>query len=201
MSASLAGQAESTTEVRDNGSSAPVRVEPLQIPDDMLYEVVNGTVVEKIVGASEVEIAAILDQYLGMFVRTHRLGRVVMEMIFPIDLAKDLERRPDVAFISHARWPFHRRVPNVAVWDMIPDLAIEVVSPANTANGVQEKVDEYFRAGVHQVWVVYPGQQTVYVYQSPTQIEVLRLGGELDGGELLPGFRLPLGALFEDDAE
>jgi Uma2 family endonuclease len=72
-----------------------------------------------------------------------------------------------------SRWPFHRRVPNVALWDMIPDLAVEVVSPSNTADYVQEKVGEYFHGGVRQVWVVYPRQQTVYLYTSPTQIEVL----------------------------
>jgi Uma2 family endonuclease len=201
MSASVAGQTESTSTARGNGSSTPLRSEPLQIRDDMLYEVVNGTVVEKNVGASQVEIAVILVQYLGMFVRTHRLGRVVMEMIFRIDPGSDLQRRPDVAFISHARWPFHRRVPDVAVWDMVPDLATEVISRSNTADGVQEKIDEYFRAGVRLVWVVYPRQKIVHVYASPTRIEVLQLGQELDGGELVPGFRLPLAALFEDDPE
>ena len=65
----------------------------------------------------------------------------------------------------------------------------------------QEKIHEYFQAGVARVWVVYPRQQEVYVYVSPTQIQVLQLGQELDGGELVPGFRLPLAALFEDDAE
>jgi Uma2 family endonuclease len=49
--------------------------------------------------------------------------------------------------------------------------------------------------------VVYPRQQEVYVYASPTQIQVLQLHQDLDGSDLIPGFRLPLAALFQDDPE
>ena len=97
--------------------------------------------------------------------------------------------------------PFGGGVPDVAVWDMVPDMAIEIVSPTNTADHVQEKIHEYFAAGVRRVWVVYPRQQEIYVYASPTEIQVLQLGHDLDGGDLIPGFRLPLAALFEDDPE
>jgi Uma2 family endonuclease len=187
--------------VADNGTFAPTTAVPMVIPDDMLYEVVDGKLLEKIVGAREIEIAGILDQYLGMFARTHRLGRTLIEFIFRIDQVKDLQRRPDVAYVSHASWPVRRRVPDVAVWDMVPDLAIEIVSPSNTANQVQDKIHDYFRAGVTRVWVVYPRQQEVYVYESPAKIQVLQLGQDLDGGDLIPGFRLPLAALFEDDPE
>jgi Uma2 family endonuclease len=185
----------------ENGPGAPSSALAAAIAADLLYEVVDGKIVEKEMGARDVEIAAILDQYLGMFARTHRLGRALGEFIFRIDQARDLQRRPDVAFVSHAKWPVQRRVPDVAVWDMVPDLTVEVVSPSNTADQVQEKIHEYFSAGVAGVWVVYPRQQLVYVYSSPTQIQVLKLGEDLDGGELIPGFRLPLAALFEDEPE
>jgi Uma2 family endonuclease len=199
--ASAPGSVESAPVVSDNGTLAPADSVPTTIPDDMLYEVVEGKVVEKIVGASEIEIATLLIEFLAPFVRAHRLGKVLGEMIFRIDQVKDLQRRPDVSFVSHARWPYHRRVPKVAVWDIVPDMAVEIVSPSNTADHVQEKIHEYFAAGVRRVWVVYPRQQEVYVYASPTEIQVLQLGQELDGGDLIPGFRLPLAALFEDDPE
>jgi Uma2 family endonuclease len=192
---------ESAPVVTDNGTLAPATSVPMTIPDDMLYEVVEGKVVEKIVGASEIEIATLLIEFLAPFVRAHRLGKVLGEMIFRIDQVKDLQRRPDVSFVSHARWPYHRRVPDVAVWNMVPDIAIEIDSPSNTADHVQEKIHEYFAAGVRRVWVVYPRQQEVYVYASSTEIQVLQLGQDLDGGDLIPGFRLPLAALFEDDPE
>jgi Uma2 family endonuclease len=180
--------------------SPPTALTPT-IPDDMLYEVVDGSVVEKKMSARETEIASILVGLLTFYLRTNRLGKAVGEMLFRINLENDLCRRPDVAFVSHARWPFNRRVPNVPVWDMVPDLAIEVISKSNSAYEVLEKIHEYFAAGVSRVWVVYPNQAEVYLYASPTQIQVLKIGQELDGGDLLPGFHLPVAALFEDDPE
>lgn len=172
-----------------------------RIPDGLLYEVVDGQIVEKRMGARETEIASLLVGMLTPFLMAKRLGKVVGEMLFRIDLKSDLQRRPDVAFVSHARWPFHRRIPKVAVWDMIPDLAIEVISESNTAYEVLKKLHDYFDAGVSRVWVVYPDQAEVYVYSSPKQVEIIGLGQELDGGDLIPGFRLPVAALFQDDPE
>jgi Uma2 family endonuclease len=189
-----------TAVVAGNGPSASSVALRVTIPDDVLYEVVDGQIVEKEMGARDVEIAGILFQNLGVFAHTNRLGRALMEFVFRIDQGRDLQRRPDVAFVSHAKWPVQLRVPDVGVWDMVPDLAVEVVSPSNTADQVQEKTHEYFKAGVGVVWVVYPRQQEIYVYSSLTQIRVLQLGQDLDGGDLVPGFRLPLAALFEDGA-
>jgi Uma2 family endonuclease len=202
MSSAITAQSvELTPVITKNGPLASSFPDPTTISDEMLYEVVDGRIVEKTVGVYEVEIANILTQFLGNFARTHGLGRAVVEMIFIIDRDRNLQRRPDVAFVSHARWPVQRRAPKSAVWDLVPDLVVEVVNPSNTADQVQEKIHEYFMARVSRVWVVYPRQKEVYVYASPTQIEVLQLGQELDGGDLVPGFRLPLAALFEDDAE
>ena len=122
-------------------------------------------------------------------------------MLFRINSETDLRRRPDVAFVSHNRWPFNRRIPKVIPWDMIPDLAVEVISESNSAYEVQKKLHDYFDAGVRRVWVVYPDQAEVYVYSSPKQVEVIGLGQELDGGDLIPGFRLPVAVLFQDDPE
>src|SRR5207249_1447707 len=77
---------------------------------------------------------------------THRLGRVESEMIFRLDAATDLQRRPDVSFVSYDRWPRGRPVPRSPCWDVVPDLAVEVVSPTNSASGILVKIDEYFRA-------------------------------------------------------
>jgi len=187
--------AESMTPVPPPTAIAPI------IPDDMLYEVVDGQVVEKKMSARETEIASILVGMLTPYLRTNRLGKVVGEMLFRINPENDLRRRPDVAFVSHARWPFNRRVPNVPVWDMVPDLAIEVVSPSNSASTILRKVHDYFKAGVARVWVVYPEQTEVYIYSTPQQVQVVGIGQELDGGDLLPGFRLPVAVLFEDEPE
>jgi Uma2 family endonuclease len=171
------------------------------VPDDMLYEVVDGQIKEKMVGAREIAIATLLIEFLAPFLRAQRLGKVFGEMVFRINISKDLQRRPDVAYVSKSRWALDRPVPDTAAWDVVPDLAIEVVSRTNAAVDVQAKIEEYFEAGVSRVWVIYPKQKKIHIYVSTTEIHVLQLGDELDGGDLIPGFRLPLAALFEDDAE
>ena len=177
----------------------PTEIAP---PDgDVLYEVIDGQIVEKALGTREIELAAILAQFLGVFARTNRLGKVVPEMLFRIDPAADLQRRPDVAFIANERWPWNRPAPDETPWNIVPDLAIEVVSPSNTFNEVMRKLRLYFRAGVRQVWLVIPEMSQIYIYDSPEQIRVLGRDKELDGGALLPGFRLAVATLFEDEAE
>jgi Uma2 family endonuclease len=178
----------------------PTAIAPI-IPDDMLYEVVDGQVVEKTMGAFETGIASLLVEILGPFARANRPGRFFSEMLFRIDIGQDLQRRPDVAFVSHARWPYNRCVPNVPVWDMVPDLAIEVISPSDMMSAVLRKVHDYFKAGAIRVWVVYPEQAEVYIYSTAQQVQVVGVGQELDGGDLLPGFRLPVAVLFEDEPE
>ena len=172
--------------------------ETAQAPLDSLYEVIDGRRVEKPpMAADSVWIASILVRELGTFARTHELGRVVCEMLFHLQ-ANRPHRRPDVAFVSYERWPRDRKLPRVDPWDVVPDLAIEVVSPTNSAAEVLARVGEYFHAGVQRVWVVYPSESFVYVYASPTEVQILQRGDELDGAPLLPGFRLPLTDLFED---
>jgi Uma2 family endonuclease len=83
----------------------------------------------------------------------------------------------------------------------VPELAIEVVSLTNTADEVAEKLEEYFLLGVRIVWVVYPRQSMVYAYTSPKEVRVLTMGDVLDGGDVLPGFRLPVEKIFEQSEE
>jgi Uma2 family endonuclease len=169
--------------------------------NDKLYEVVDGKIVAKEFQPYESEIAATLGIFLGNHARTRQLGRAFVLILFRIDQARDLQRRPDLAFVSHAKWPVNRRLPNVEAWDMVPDLAIEVVNPTDTADWMQDTIHEYFKAGVTAVWIVYPDQKEVYVYASPGQIQVRQVGQDLDGGDLIPGFRLPVATLFEDEAD
>src|SRR5262249_34609571 len=109
------------------------------------------------------------------------------------------QRRPDLAFASCQRWPPNKPVPQTNAWDVVPDLAVEVVSPTDQMIDVLVKVREYFQAGVQVVWLVFPTERMVYVYQSPTQIQVLTNADPLDGGGGVPGVQLPLATLFEGD--
>jgi Uma2 family endonuclease len=188
--------------------SAPTNVQPANariVPedgDDTLYEVVNGRRVEKPpLGFYECGIASLLHYYLQHFAKTTGVGRARMETMFRIDPTRGLERRPDVAFVSYQRWPKNRKMGPGNAWEVIPELATEVISPTNSAAEVAIKINEYFRAGVQLVWVVYPILGQVYVYTAATQVHILERQDELDGGNALPGFRLPVAALFEDEFE
>jgi Uma2 family endonuclease len=172
-------------------------------PDDpdSLYEVINGQIVEKRMGSFEVQIASLLMLHLGPFVRQNGLGKTQTEMLFLIDRESGLKRRPDASFVSGERWPIRKAAPRTEAWDVVPDLAVEVISQSNGASEVVDKIRDYFRAGVRLVWVVYPVQRQVHAYDSPTTVRILTEDGSLDGGEVIPGFVLPLATLFEDDPE
>ena len=117
-----------------------------------------------------------------------------------VDAEHNLRRRPDVAFVSTARWPLDRALPETGDWEVVPDLAVEVISPNDVFKDVLAKVREYFHYGVQVVWVVAPEERQVYVYDSPTHVRILTGQDELTGGEVVPGFRLPLGQLFQHAA-
>lgn len=185
--------------------AATIELETVSAPEpeiDRRYEIVDGQKVEKPpMGNIQAVVAALLDQILGGYVRANKLGRVIPEMLFRLFPKGGPQRCPDVAFVSYARWPRDRKVDSRNGMDVIPDLAIEVISPSNKAQEVIGKVREYFQAGALRVWIVYPSVRQVYVYESPKKVTILGEGDDLDGGDLIPGFRLALAELFEDGAE
>lgn len=168
---------------------------------DGRYEIIEGRKVEKPpMGNLQMFLAATLDQILGGFVRANRLGRVAQEMLFRIDPKGRRKRAPDVGFVSYARLPRESKLDSRDGLD-VAELAIEVISPSNTADEVIIKVRDYFQAGVVRVWVVYSCVRQVYDYESAKKVIILGDGDDLDGGDLLPGFRLSLAELFEEAAE
>jgi Uma2 family endonuclease len=165
------------------------------------YEVVNGQFVEPpTMGVHENFLASLLLVVIGNYAIERKLGRVISETLFWISHEKRLQRRPDLAFVSTERWPLNRRVPYAAAWDVIPDLAVEVVSASNTFDDVVEKVEDYFQAGVRRVWVISPARGKLYDYVSDTLVKILTAADTLDGGDVLPGFQLKLGDLFNEPA-
>lgn len=167
---------------------------------DALYEVVDGQRVElPPMGVFEADLASQILLPLGMYAKTKGLGRAVCEVLFLLSAAVGLQRRPDVAFVSYQRWPRNRRVPGAEAWDVVPDLAVEVVSRSNSALEILAKIREYFQGGCLRIWLVYPLEEQVYVYESPTQVRILSRQDALEGDDFLPGFRLPLAELFEEE--
>lgn len=131
---------------------------------------------------------------LSVHVRERELGVVVAQSGFHIASKPDTVRGPDVAFVRAERIPA-MGVPE-GFFDFAPDLAVEVISPSNTAREVMRKVLEYLTAGSSVVWVVDPSSRTVTVYPGREHIRILDEKDELHGSPVLPDFRVPVSELF-----
>lgn len=165
--------------------------------DNDRYEILDGVKVGMPpMSADSSGLGGDLTVALTNFGLTNNLGKAYPEMLVKLPLPEDRNRRPDVMFVSFARWARGRPLPSTNAWDVLPDLCVEVVSPSDRADEVMDKVREYFQAGVRLVWVVYPRHDLVYVHESLTAVRGLGRADELDGGAVLPGFRLPLAELF-----
>jgi Uma2 family endonuclease len=108
------------------------------------------------------------------------------------DDGKDTVRAPDVGFVSKARLP--AGLPKGYI-PFAPDLAVEVVSPNDKAAEIQTKIGEYLRYGVRLIWVLYPDNQSIVVH-TKEGARTLTVDDTLDGGDVLPGFSLPVRDLF-----
>jgi len=169
-----------------------------RLPDR--YEVVNGEVVElPPMSTFSAEVANRIRDELALYCRTSRLGRTRNDMLFHVPLAADpsRSRRPDVTFISFDRWPENRPLPyRGEPMEVIPELIVEVASPNDEAEDLLAKAHEYLEAGARLVWLVYPRLRVVHAYESPTKPRVFTVADDLDGGTVLPDFRVPMVQLF-----
>lgn len=162
--------------------------------DDRLYELVDATLVEKAVGWKESRVGAELLIQIGAHAKANRLG-IVNGADGMTRFGEGLVRLPDVSFVSWDRLP-GREVPDVSIADFPPDLVVEVISRGNTAEEMDRKLREYFKAGVRQAWYVYPAKREVRIYDAPDKYTVLGEQDVLDGGEILPGFTLSVAEVF-----
>jgi Uma2 family endonuclease len=162
---------------------------------DRLYELVDGTLVEKPMGLSESMLAGDLLTDINVFARKHDLG-CAAGADGTVRLLKGLVRIPDVAFFNWDKLP-GRVFPSRPIPDLAPDLAVEVLSKTNTPEEMERKLREYFLAGVRLVWMIDPRKRTAEVYTAPdAPAATLDETQALEGGDVLPGFTLPLAELF-----
>jgi Uma2 family endonuclease len=161
---------------------------------DVICELFDGVLVRKPTGIEEAYLAAFIIHQLMLYLDKHDLGLVVGEAGF-IELAPRQIRAPDVSFFSWARLP-NSELPKKRFLRLVPDLAVEILSHGNTPKEMARKRCECFAQGTQLVWQVDPVKRTVEVFTSPTASTTLILGQTLDGGRVLPGFKLKLGKLF-----
>ena len=143
-------------------------------------------------GRIEANVAAALKH----FVRTQNLGVVMAGEVGVFTTRNpDTVRAPDVLFLSHERDA--RRVRRQGFLDVAPELTVEILSPTDRPDQMRRKLEEYFAAGVLQVWVIDPASRTVHVDRGRGEPQPLATGAVLTGGHVLPGFRLPVDDIFE----
>ena len=176
------------------GTATVEDVVRMQDEHNRLFELIDGTLVEKTMGFFESTLAVKLIQYLAAFVYSRELGEVAGEGGM-MEILPDQVRIPDVCFISKQRLATFnlRRDPAPEV---SPDLAVEILSKSNTRREMERKLVDYFASGVRLVWYIDPPTEVVRVYTAPNQVVELRRGDTLTGGEVLPGFELSLESYF-----
>jgi Uma2 family endonuclease len=159
------------------------------------YELVRGELVTMApAGYAHGNDATEIAWHLRSHVRRHGGGQVVVEVGFILARDPDVVRAPDVAYVDEARVPPPDE--QSGFFQGAPDIAVEVLSPGQPAEPFLEKLLFYLAHGVRLVWVVNPVRETVLVLQPPGQIRLLTIQDTLDGGDVLPGFSVPLAELF-----
>ena len=133
---------------------------------------------------------------LHTYVRRGRLGRVggTDGGVF-IRRNPDTVREPDVFFVSAERLPLDDE--SDGYLEVVPELVVEVVSPSDTQTEVDEKTQLWLNLGVLIVLEVYPRARTIRVHRPGAPTVTLTGDDALDGGDVLPGFSLPLSEIFD----
>jgi Uma2 family endonuclease len=156
------------------------------------FELIEGEIVEKMPTQQHGIITLNLAGELRAFVRGNGLGRVAVEARYrpPDDTEND--RLPDISFVADLSKP----VTEDGAVPFMPDLAVEIKSPTDSFRKLREKARFYLAHGVRLVWLVFPEQQVVEVYAADDEY-ILSADQTLTGGDLLPGFTLPVRQIFE----
>ncbi len=177
---------------------------PVLTPDELLtmpnegdYELVDGELRErKLMSSLSSWVGGRISRLLGMYADDRGLG-----WIFPADAgfqcfgeAANIMRRPDVGFVRADRMAVDQIGEGYV--RIVPDLIVEVISPHDLAEEVEEKIQLFHAVGVPLIWVVSPTTRSVRVVRSDGSSAYLREGDELSGEGILPGFACPVSSLF-----
>lgn len=170
--------------------------ELFKLPDDgMVHELVRGELkTMPPAGDQHGRIGTRLLVRMSVFAESKSLGFVYQAQTgFLLTRDPDMVRSPDVAFVSQARLP---KTATTKFVPFAPDLAVEVVSPSESAEDIYEKIQDYLAHGVRLIWIIYPRTRTAEVYRPNHPAKHLPPTGTLTGEDLLPGFECKLADLF-----
>jgi Uma2 family endonuclease len=176
--------------------------ELLVMPDGGHYELIDGELRERNMNLLSSRVAVSLARRLDVHCEQNNLGWVVDAecgyKCFP--WKPNRIRRADVSFIRLDRLPSNEQRSNGYV-TLPPDLAVEVVSPNDRVSELDEKIDEYLRAGVSLIWIMNPETQKVQVWRRDGSVIPLRAEDELSGEDVVPGFRCRVVDLFPNQPQ
>lgn len=160
------------------------------------HELVSGVLhVSEPPGGVHGRLATRLAHRLHAHVEQQGLGTVLVETGYVLRRDPDTVRGPDISFVRTARIPPHD-IPEHFI-DGPPDLAVEILSPDGRSAEMQEKLRDYFAGGTRMVWVVDPDRRRVTVWRGDgAAARIAALGEELDGEDVVPGFRCPVAEVF-----
>lgn len=163
--------------------------------DDFQYELIDGELIRiPPPGFRHSRITTRVARYLDAYVDEHGLGTVVDNGGFKLQNEPEVVLAPDVAFVGADRLPRNAEI--IGYPEVPPDLAVEVISPSETEADVETKADKYFRTGVRLVWLLDPESKTINVRRPDDSTIRFKVDDTLEGGEVLPGFSIPVAALF-----
>jgi len=165
--------------------------------DGHRYEIVNGELIDMgNSGAKHGYVCSILMILLGGYVRLHKLG-AMFDSSTAFKMKSGNKRSPDISFMAKERLQGLDDIPD-GFLEGAPDLAVEILSPSNTVEEIDQKIIEYFDNGSRLVWLISPKQKYILVYRNAQEPDrLLKSNDSLDGEEIVPGFNLPVVELFQ----
>jgi len=179
----------------ENLTDGQVPYDPGAPEPDFLFEVIDGIIVRKTVGASEIRLANWHQLRIAPALTASGFGDSFIELGYDLPNASP-KRKPDLSILSYERWPRTRPFPRGDFLPVAPDLAVEIISPHERSRSTTAELRDYFQGGVRVVWVVYPNVEQVHFFSSPTSVRILTRADELTADPLFPGLRITLAELF-----
>ncbi|OCQ95974.1 hypothetical protein BCD67_23065 [Oscillatoriales cyanobacterium USR001] len=165
--------------------------------DGHRYEIVNGELIDMgNSGAKHGYVCSILMILLGGYVRLQKLG-AMFDSSTAFKMKSGNKRSPDISFMAKDRLQGLDDLPD-GFLEGAPDLAVEILSPSNTLEEIDQKIREYFENGSRLVWVINPKQKYILVYRNGQEPErLVKSNDSLEGEEIVPGFNLSVAELFQ----
>lgn len=176
--------------------TAPMTLEEFErLPDDgNKHELSEGELIVMLpVKSLHSLVALAVQEMLLSYLKQHPLGRAIREAGYVLSRKPLTVRQPDISVLTNERI---LATPPNAYFEGAPELAVEVVSPSDSAKDLESEVQQYLRYGAREVWVVYPEVKRIHVYRAAAGPTILDESQSIEGGDVLPGFSVKVADLF-----